>query len=432
MKILVISANYPPLHSGGYEIRIKNIIDELFQRGHLVRVITSKCFRMAKNADIKIKYPVLRKLHEKSLKKNWIDLLTAHSLTRVIGLGLVGVMQLIHDILDLKAIDHIISEFHPDIIYLGHILPLTRTLFPYLADLQIPIVLDDGGGTLFLSNKEKGIWFKLIEGDTEKISIIDGFKPLIIRLVGLLSKHRIKPDWNLPNNMQILFKREANLNAVKNAGISVEGAVVLHSGVDINLFNFVNRNAISLPVTIIYPARIEPRKGQLDALKLLSHLVDAGIDSRLILVGEARSSFIVEFQDMVRTLDIKEYLEICLMMPHEEIVSYYQQADLVFFPSYWKDGLSRVPLEAMACGCIVISYGNEGSYEIIRDGENGFLVDPGNYDAITEIIKTLISDPKQVARITNRARLDIESNYALDAYVDQIEDIIYDYLESQG
>jgi hypothetical protein len=41
MKILVISARFPNYHFGGYEIRVKNIIDDLHKRGHQIIVITS-------------------------------------------------------------------------------------------------------------------------------------------------------------------------------------------------------------------------------------------------------------------------------------------------------------------------------------------------------------------------------------------------------
>jgi hypothetical protein len=41
MKILVITSGFPPYHFGGYEIRVKDILDKLAQRGHKIRVLTS-------------------------------------------------------------------------------------------------------------------------------------------------------------------------------------------------------------------------------------------------------------------------------------------------------------------------------------------------------------------------------------------------------
>ena len=429
MKILVISAHYPPYHSGGYEIRIKNIVDELAQRDHLIHVITSKIPRKTKKNDSNLNYSVIRKLHEKSQKKDWIVNLTMHSLTRLFGSVLVFIRQLIHDIFDLRVIDHEIMRFHPDIIYLGHILPLTKTLLPFLADCHKPIILDDGGATLLYSHQDKGLWFKFIEGDLNNFPINLAIVNILRKIIGTISKYRLKPAFKIPENIHIIFKREANLIAVRAAGIPFNHAVVLPSGVDAHLFKFLERDALSLPIRIIYPARIEPRKGQLDALALLSQLTNTGFDTQLTLVGEARSSYMIDIQEKINLLDISSYLKVVPMIPHEELVSLYHQADICFFPSLQKQGLSRVPLEAMACGCVVISYGNEGSNEIIRDNENGFLVSIGDYDAVIAIIKELIANSQKFTRITTQARNDVENKYDLKEYVGKIEETILEFIK---
>ena len=78
----------------------------------------------------------------------------------------------------------------------------------------------------------------------------------------------------------------------------------------------------------------------------------------------------------------------------------------------------------MACGCIVISYGNEGSGEFIRNKQTGFLVSPGDYLSVVDIINELIFNPGIVKQITSEARNEIEEKYSLNRYVDRIEEII--------
>ena len=430
MKILVISSHYPPFHSGGYEIRIKNIMDDLSERGHEIYVITSTKNKKGKDSDIKSNYLISRELHEKSMKMSLIDKMTTHPIMHSIGLIMTAVREISNDIKDLQAIDQVKTRFCPDVIYLGHILPLTRTLLPFLADCETPIILDDGGGTLYLSHQNKGIWFRFIEGDTDKFSILNVIKPQLTKMVGLISGKSIKAHWDLPEKLQILFKRKANLETVKNAGLPIDNAVVLHSGVDTKLFEFSRREIINSPLTIIYPARVEPRKGQMDAVKLLVKLVEKGIVTNLILVGKIRKSFFNELGKEIKDSGVENYVSILPMVPQDELVSLFHKADICFFPSYQEEGLSRVPLEAMACGCIVISYGNEGSFEIIRDSENGFLVDPEDFTSIIAIIKELISKPDKVVRITLQARKDIENQYSLHEYVDQIEKIVINFAEA--
>jgi glycosyltransferase involved in cell wall biosynthesis len=80
----------------------------------------------------------------------------------------------------------------------------------------------------------------------------------------------------------------------------------------------------------------------------------------------------------------------------------------------------------MASGCVVISYGNEGSDEIIRDGHDGFLVRPADFAGIVAIIGGLISNPERVRLITAAARKTIETRFSLELYVNKLERVVLD------
>jgi glycosyltransferase involved in cell wall biosynthesis len=57
------------------------------------------------------------------------------------------------------------------------------------------------------------------------------------------------------------------------------------------------------------------------------------------------------------------------------------------------EGFPAPVLEAMACGCVVISTNNLGSCEIVRHGVNGFLVDVGDLNAFMKYIRMTLDDP---------------------------------------
>lgn len=76
-------------------------------------------------------------------------------------------------------------------------------------------------------------------------------------------------------------------------------------------------------------------------------------------------------------------------------------ADIFCVPSY-KEALGVANIEAMALGCTLISTRIGGIPEVLADGENGWLVEPGNHIALAEAIKTSIdnqalSDQKRLA-----------------------------------
>lgn len=421
MNILVISSNYPPFHSGGYEIRISEVINELVSRGHKISVLTTRPTKKINKRDNSCAYVIVRNLVSNRRKTRLLDDMTRHSLTHAIGLLLIVIKELLADFHDLKIIDKAIKKDPPDIIYLGYILPLTRTLMPFLAGKNIPIVLDDGGATLVILNEDKGLWYRYIH----EFSFLSKIKPIIIKFITFLSSQRLRSTWAWPENLSVLFKRETNREAAVEKKVPFKQSYVLSTGLDTELFSFSPRDRLHEPISIIYPGRVEPRKGQLDAIRLVAELSKNKISSELFLIGPVRPTFQAQIQSEVESLKFGPLVKFIPMIPHAELVEWYQKADLCFFPTYWKDGLSRVPLEAMACGAIIISYGNEGSNEVIENGKNGFLVEEKKYQLIVEIIRELVLNPFLVQDITQAARRNIESEYSLGVYVDRIENVLH-------
>lgn len=406
MHILVISSNHPPFHSGGYELRVRDIIDGLAQRGHQICVLTNQPEKRLTSPAQLSPYPVIRRLHNRH---------RARCFPR----------EILFDLLDTALLEREIQHFKPDLIYLGHTYILSKALLPYLASQSLPIVYDEGGAGLVEAWTEHGRWFRFTGDFSTGMPLIDLLKPPVIRMVCALSRGRIKPQWQWPQNMQIIFNSELNRRVAVKAGVPAERSTVIHSGVDTELFTFKPRTALGTPLHILTPGRIERRKGQKDAVELLHHLLQSGVNARLTLAGGSWSDgYYKDVIELVQSLGLVENIEILPMLSRTELVKQYHQADICFISSYQQVGFSRVPVEAMACGCIVISYGNEGSNEIIKNNETGFLVEPGRYQDITAKINSFIHSSHSLETLTNNARNEIVNNYSLEKYIDRIETIL--------
>ena len=80
-------------------------------------------------------------------------------------------------------------------------------------------------------------------------------------------------------------------------------------------------------------------------------------------------------------------------------------------------------LEAMACGCVVVSTNQAGSAEIIRNGENGFLVPVGDTSAFLERIELLLQDEGR-RRVMAQAGLETARSYSWEEAVLKMEDYL--------
>jgi glycosyltransferase involved in cell wall biosynthesis len=400
-------------------------MDGLSKREYEILVITSTAGTVAKTPEHAEFYEIVRKLHVRVKGRGGIYRLTVCRVTHFLGILLTFAREIMVDLLDTHFIDQQIQRFQPEVIYLGHIIPLSKTLIPYLAGCKKPVIFDDGGSTLVDAHENRGIWFKFLEEYASKFPILNSIRPLVIKGISIVSGHRIKPYWAWPDRMQIIFNSRFNFLAAIARGIPIKDARIIYSGLDADLFLYLTRSTFHSPIKIIVPGRIEPSKGQVDAVRLLAKLIEQGIEANLLLVGgNEKESYNSEIEYEINALDLEDRITVTPMVVQNKLVEMYHQADICFFPSYQKPGFSRTPLEAMACGCIVISYGNEGSDELIRDKQNGFLVMPEDYSGIVALIKKIISDPKLVNKIARAARKDIEEYYTMDRYVDRIEETV--------
>lgn len=83
-------------------------------------------------------------------------------------------------------------------------------------------------------------------------------------------------------------------------------------------------------------------------------------------------------------------------------------------PSYYREGLPRTILEAMATGRPVITTDMPGCREPIEPGRNGFLVEPSNPESLADAMRRFLDDPDSVARMGREARAMAESRYDVD------------------
>lgn len=85
--------------------------------------------------------------------------------------------------------------------------------------------------------------------------------------------------------------------------------------------------------------------------------------------------------------------------------------DVAVVPTTQREGLPRTMMEAMAQATVPIVTRVGGMPEVVVDGDSGFVVEPGDPDAIAAAVKTLQKDPERLAEMGRRARARIEGEF---------------------
>ena len=137
---------------------------------------------------------------------------------------------------------------------------------------------------------------------------------------------------------------------------------------------------------ILYFGRYAREKGVLTILKAYSKMQ---CSEKLVLVGkgseeEKIKSFVVEHNQQDR-VQINEAIF------GEQMERIIERAKVVLVPSEWYENGAFVALQALAKGKIVVASDIAGLSEIVKDGETGFLAEPGNPDSFAAAIQKVLN-----------------------------------------
>ena len=155
-----------------------------------------------------------------------------------------------------------------------------------------------------------------------------------------------------------------------------------------------------------YVSRIEKNKGYDVFLKAIKELVDQDKikNEKFLVVGGGIEED--QFNELVKKLKLKDYLEIRNMVSQEELINIYNSLDIFVFPTYRKsESLGLVGLEAMACETIVIASNNYGPTDYVINNKNGKFFKPEDYkDLANKILEVKKMNNEEINKMKKKAR----------------------------
>jgi len=110
----------------------------------------------------------------------------------------------------------------------------------------------------------------------------------------------------------------------------------------------------------------------------------------------------------------------------DNVYNYILHFDIVIIPSLW-EGFPVVALESMACGKPIIATKAGDMPEIIQDGINGLIVEPGNAKAMADALIKLVDNPNLMKKMGERSEGLVEKfslNNMVREYVSVYENIL--------
>jgi len=152
-------------------------------------------------------------------------------------------------------------------------------------------------------------------------------------------------------------------------------------------------------VQLIFLGRLVPEKGLKTLADILRGLSDAGWNAHLSMIGEGRGQD--SFEDALGSLRSKVTFH-GWISDRAQIESLLCIADFCLLPSH-NEGTPKVIFEAMATGTIFVGTRVGGIPDIIEDGKDGLLFDPGKASEAVKKMVVCLEDPARYDAIVREA-----------------------------
>jgi glycosyltransferase involved in cell wall biosynthesis len=234
----------------------------------------------------------------------------------------------------------------------------------------------------------------------------------------------------------LTFKRAicvsaATRNGLVEAGIPVSNARIIRTGVDAK--RYLEQRA-DLPLrqdqnlNLLYAGRLVSEKGVDIAIKALEKLV-VGLNLRQIRLGIAGSDstdYESYLRQLVTQLGLDEHVSFFGHVRGEEMPQLLRKFDVLLVPSTWQEPFSRMVLEGMSAGLVVVATPLGGTTEILNDGENGLLFAPGDSEDLAQKIVCLASDPALRRRLALAGKQTVDERFTVTKMMDELEGYIKD------
>lgn len=181
---------------------------------------------------------------------------------------------------------------------------------------------------------------------------------------------------------------------------------VVYIGIDNNVFSKKDAHRIIPEEYILFIGGLHPRKG-LDFLLKAFKTIKEQVPHKLVLIDNKgwKDSRI---HKIINEYNLSDRVVLKKAYTTDEMVSYYSSAALLVFPSLY-EGFGLPPLEAMACGCPVVTSNNSSLRELYEGV--ALLVDPKDIKGMSDkILEVLIDTELRNRMIENGLSLSIKLN----------------------
>jgi colanic acid/amylovoran biosynthesis glycosyltransferase len=244
-------------------------------------------------------------------------------------------------------------------------------------------------------------------------------------------RHYLQPVWRYAN-LILAMSRDMREDLLR-LGCPDEKIRVHYHGINLAQFKYVERELTATPVRILFVGSLSDRKGVEDVLRAFVHIAKERpkLELRLVGSGSLRS----KLEQLVRMWGLENQVTFAGFVRHENVQDELSRAHIFCHPSRTpergdKEGIPGTIVEAMATGLPVVTTRHAGIPEMVRDGEDGFIVAERDVTAIGQALLTLVDRPDLRALMGRNAASQVQQKADAVRLTGELESIYSEVIAS--
>ena len=168
---------------------------------------------------------------------------------------------------------------------------------------------------------------------------------------------------------------------------------------------------------IVFAGRLIERKGAATLVEAFQDVIKKLQKAHLWILGDGPQKD--DLQAQVRRLKLNG--KVTFKGLTKNLLGYFKSADVAVFPSYEKEGLMNVVLEAMSVGAPVVTTTGNGNEDIIQNGQSGILVKPRQPKDLSRAITYLLKNSAERKRLGKNAAKMIAGNFTWSKKIEEFQ-----------
>jgi glycosyltransferase involved in cell wall biosynthesis len=234
----------------------------------------------------------------------------------------------------------------------------------------------------------------------------DGAKPGLVRTIFL----RLYREGVRRARKIFVFNRDDQADMLEAGIVDARQTVIQVPGSGVDTSRFAHQPLPEGAPHYLMVGRLMRDKGVYEFLEAARRVGQEFPEARFSILGRAETFNPTGISEGDIAGLQKEY-SVNFLAETTDVRPYLAQSSVFVLPSYYREGLPRTILEAMATGRAVITTDMPGCRDPIEDGKSGIIVPPRNVDALADAMRSFLTNTTQASEMGNRARAIAEQVY---------------------